>query len=61
MAYQRELWRIVSGSEVRFMCNITPPKDMLYQIYIPQTTADYHLLIVTLLASLLICRVSRSG
>jgi hypothetical protein len=24
MAYRRELWRIVSGSEVRFMCNITP-------------------------------------
>jgi hypothetical protein len=23
MAYWRELWRIVSGSEVRFMCNIT--------------------------------------
>jgi hypothetical protein len=25
-------------------------KDTLYQIYIPQTTTDYHLLIVTLLA-----------
>jgi hypothetical protein len=24
MTYQRELWCIVSGSEVRFMCNITP-------------------------------------
>jgi hypothetical protein len=24
MAYRRELWRIVSGSEVRVMCNITP-------------------------------------
>jgi hypothetical protein len=23
MAYWRELWRIVSGSEVRFICNIT--------------------------------------
>jgi hypothetical protein len=23
MACQRELWRIISGSEVRFMCNIT--------------------------------------
>jgi hypothetical protein len=23
MAYQRELWHIISGSEVRFMCNIT--------------------------------------
>jgi hypothetical protein len=27
-----------------------PRKDTLYQIYIPQTTTDYHLLIVTLLA-----------
>jgi hypothetical protein len=26
MAYRRELWHIVSGSEVRFMCNITPVK-----------------------------------
>jgi hypothetical protein len=25
MAYRRELWHIISGSEVRFMCNITPP------------------------------------
>jgi hypothetical protein len=25
-------------------------EDTLYQIYIPQTTTDYHLLIVTLLA-----------
>jgi hypothetical protein len=25
-------------------------EDKLYQIYIPQTTTDYHLLIVTLLA-----------
>jgi hypothetical protein len=27
-----------------------PREDTLYQIYIPQTTTDYHLLIVTLLA-----------
>jgi hypothetical protein len=23
MVYRRELWRIISGSEVRFICNIT--------------------------------------
>jgi hypothetical protein len=39
------------------MWNITT----LYQIYIPQTTTDYHLLIVTLLAQQLMCQVSRSG
>jgi hypothetical protein len=27
-----------------------PCEDTLYQIYIPQTTTDYHLLIVMLLA-----------
>jgi hypothetical protein len=29
---------------------LRPREDMMYQIYIPQTTTDYHLLIVTLLA-----------
>jgi hypothetical protein len=28
MAYQRELWRIISGSEIRFMCNITPMQQV---------------------------------
>jgi hypothetical protein len=35
MAYRRELWRIISGSEVRFMWNITalmrPESDRYFQ------------------------------
>jgi hypothetical protein len=32
MAYRRELWLIVSGSEVRFMCNIT--MDTAFSVWV---------------------------
>jgi hypothetical protein len=63
--YQRGRWLVSNVSDVRIIWNITtgvgrlklvechqphPHEDTLYQIYILQTTTDYHLLIVTLLA-----------
>jgi hypothetical protein len=44
MAYRRELWHIISGSEVRFMCNITLSSSVLPLHYCAYCTTPSSLL-----------------